>query len=77
MDRRTDERKQRDETIAAGQDGVTNELTPDEAGDAHRKEGTTAVHHESGHEEAVGREGGRADHIVLDKGESVPRHPQG
>ena len=77
MDRRTGERKQRDETVAAGQDAVTDELTPDEAGDAHRKEGTTAVHHESGHEETVGREGGRTDHIVLDKGESVLRHPQG
>jgi hypothetical protein len=77
MDRRTDDRKQRDETVAAGQDAVAEELTPNEAGDAHRKEGTTAVHHDSGHEEAVGREGGRTDHIVLDEGESVPRHPEG
>lgn len=77
MVRSADERDQRDETIAAGQDTVTDELTADEAGAAHRKEGTSAVHHASGHQEEVGREGGRTDHIVLDKGESVPRHPQG
>jgi len=39
--------------------------------------GTTAVHDASGHEEEVGREGGLTDRIILDKGESVPRHPQG
>jgi hypothetical protein len=79
MDRPTNEReqKQRDETIVAGQGAVADELTDGETGDAHRKEGTTAVHHESGHEEIVGREGGLTDRIILDKGGSVPRHPQG
>ncbi|MDQ2783665.1 MAG: hypothetical protein M3Y58_01540 [Chloroflexota bacterium] len=77
MDRRNNDQEQRNATIAAGQAAVTEELTDNEAGDAHRKEGTTAVHDESGQQEEVGREGGRTDHIVLEKGESVPRHPQG
>jgi len=77
MDRPKNDEEQRQATIAAGKDAVAEELTDDEAGDAHRKEGDSAVHHASGHEEEVGREGGRTDHIVLDKGESVPRHPQG
>ncbi len=77
MDRQHKDQEQRDATIAAGQGAVTEELADDEAGDARRKEGTTAVHDESGHEEEVGREGGLTDRIILDKGESVPRHPQG
>lgn len=77
MDRRNNDQEQHDATIAAGQGAVTEELTDDEAGNAHRKEGTTAVHDESGHQEEVGREGGLTDRIILDKGPSVPRHPQG
>ncbi len=77
MDRRYEDQEQRDATIAAGQGAVTEERTGDEAGDAHRKEGTTAVHDASGHEEEVGREGGLTDRIILEKGESVPRQPQG
>lgn len=77
MDRRSEDRDQREETIAAGQDAVVEGLTGDEAHDAHQKEGTHAVHTESGEQQEVGREGGRADHIVLDKGEAVPRHPRG
>lgn len=77
MDRRHNDQEQHDVTIAAGQGAVTEERTDDEAGGAHRKVGTTAVHDASGHEEEVGREGGLTDRIILDKGESVPRHPQG
>ncbi len=77
MDRPNKDQEQHDATIAAGQGTVSDELADDEAGDAHRKEGTTAVHHESGHGEEVGREGGLTDRIILEKGESVPRHPQG
>ncbi|MDQ6603628.1 MAG: hypothetical protein M3Z19_12975 [Chloroflexota bacterium] len=77
MDRPKDDEAQRQATIAAGQGAVSEELTADEAGNAHRKEGDSAVHDASGHEEEVGREGGRTDHLVLDKGDAVPRHPQG
>ncbi|MGI8854527.1 MAG: hypothetical protein ACR2JW_02135 [Thermomicrobiales bacterium] len=77
MDRRLDDEKQRDETIEAGKDAVGEELTDDEADHAHQKEGTNAVHSRTGEQQEVGREGGRTDHIVLDKGEAVPRHPQG
>ncbi len=68
MDRPTNDRNQRDETIAAGRETVADELTADEAGDAHHKAGTTAVHHATGHEEKVGREGGLTDRIILDNG---------
>lgn len=77
MDHPANENEQRDATIAAGQDAVSEELTDNEAGNAHRKKGDSAVHNESGHEQEVGREGGRTDHLVLNKGETVPRHPQG
>ncbi len=68
---------QRDETIERGKDAVAEELTPDEAHRAHHKEGDEAVHHASGQRAEVGREGGRTDHVVLDSGENVPRHPHG
>ena len=77
MDRPLEDRNQREETIEAGQDLVADELTDDEARKAHAKEGTRATHTRSGVQQEVGREGGRADHIVLDKGEAVPRHPKG
>ncbi len=71
------DRTQHDETIERSKDAVAEELTPDEAHRAHRKEGTEAVHHASGQRTDVGREGGRTDHVVLDNGENVPRHPHG
>lgn len=77
MHRRSEDRAQREETIDAGQDVVADELTDDETHKAHQKEGTRAVHTRSGEQQEVGREGGRTDHIVLDKGEAVPRHPRG
>jgi hypothetical protein len=77
MDRRSVEQAQREETIAAGQDAVTEEPTNDEAHKAHKKEGTQAAHAHTGEHQEVGREGGRTDHIVLDSGEAVPRHPHG
>lgn len=77
MERRESDDRQREETIVAGQEAVDDELSGAESPHAHRKEGATAVHHESGHEEAVGREGGRTDHLVIEKGDPVPRHPQG
>lgn len=77
MDRPLADRNQREETIEAGQDIVADELTDDEAHKAHEKEGTRAIHTRSGKQEEVGREGGRTDHIVLDEGEAVPRHPRG
>ncbi len=72
-----DERTQRDETIERGKGVVDEELTPDEAHLAHRKEGDDAVSERTGEHEEVGREGGRTDHIVLDSGDAVPRHPNG
>jgi len=67
-----DERTQRDETIERGKGIVDEELTL-----AHRKEGDDAVREQTGEHEEVGREGGRTDHIVLDSGATVPRHPNG
>lgn len=72
-----EERRQRDGTIERGKETVAEELTPDEAHRAHRKEGDDAIHNATNHHEEVGREGGRTDHIVLDSGEAVPRHPNG
>lgn len=77
MDRPLEDRNQREETIAAGEDAVGREQSDDDAHTAHRKEGDDAVHPQSGEQHEVGREGGRADHIVLDEGKAVPRHPKG
>ena len=71
------DRNQHDETIERGKEAVSRELTPDEAHRAHRKEGDDAVLETSGAREEVGREGGRTDHVVLESGDAVPRHPQG